>query len=370
MKLKNPFLTSGYYGPAYFCDRDAECEALLSAIENERNVTLIAPRRYGKTGLIRKVLETLPSDYAPVYLDIYSVTNLADFTRRFAEAVVSALNTNFEKLLKTLGEFFRSCRPTATPSPDGSVKLSFDIIPENAEATLKETFDFLASRKIRPVIAIDEFQQVAEFPESGTEALLRSYIQFVPQVRFIFCGSRQHLMSEMFLSAQRPFFQSTQLMYIDVIPVDKYYNFVNGFYTSNKREIFRGAFVYLYERFEGITWYVQAAMNRLWSDFGNVTSTVHVDAVIEKLIQERALEYVDLLRSQNTVGAKLLRAVAREGIATSVMSGDFLKKYDLKSASSVKTALKTLLTNDLIYQAEKGYTVYDRFFGAWLAENT
>lgn len=369
MKLNNPFLTSGYYGPEYFCDRDAESKALLSAIENERNVTLIAPRRYGKTGLIRKVLENLPSGYAPVYLDIYSVTNLADFTRRFAEAVVEALDTNIEKVLKSLGEFFRSCRPTATPSPDGSVKLSFDIVPGSAEVTLKETFDFLASREIRPVIAIDEFQQVAEFPESGAEALLRSYIQFVPQVRFIFCGSRQHLMSEMFMSAQRPFFQSTQLMYIDVIPLEKYYDFVKNFYVGANREITRGAFAYLYERFEGITWYVQAAMNRLWGDFGNVNSTAQIDMVVEKIIQERALEYFDLLRSQNTVGAKLLRAVAREGIATAIMSGDFIKKHDLKSASSVNTALKTLMSNDLLYKTEKGYTVYDRFFGTWLAEN-
>jgi hypothetical protein len=64
---------------------------------------------------------------------------------------------------------------------------------------------------------IDEFQQVAEYQEEGAEALLRSYIQFLPNTGFIFSGSRQHLMAEMFLSAKRPFYQSTQIMSISAI---------------------------------------------------------------------------------------------------------------------------------------------------------
>lgn len=370
MRLKNPFLTSGYYGREYFCDREEESRELLSAIENGRNVTLVAPRRYGKTGLIRKVLESLPSGYVGVYLDIYSVMDLAEFTRRFASAVVSGLDTNLEKMLKSLRDFFRSCRPTVTPGLDGSVKLSFDVVPGSAEATLKEIFDYLASRKVVPVIAIDEFQQVAEFPEGGTEALLRSYIQQVPQVRFIFCGSRRHLMREMFLSARRPFFQSTQLMGIGAISEENYYAFASGFYEKEKRKISREAFARLYTRFEGITWYVQAVLNRLWSDYSDATDASQVDAVIDKLVQERSLEYYDLLRSQNPGSARLLKAVALEGCALEPMSGNFIQKYGLKSPSSVSGALKLLLENDLLCRGrDDGYVVYDRLFGIWLAQN-
>ena len=76
MKLKNPFLTAGYAGADYFCDRVDETKKLIAAIENDRNVTLIAPRRYGKTGLISNVFASLPPEYASVYIDIYSIKNL------------------------------------------------------------------------------------------------------------------------------------------------------------------------------------------------------------------------------------------------------------------------------------------------------
>ena len=108
MIRKNPFLTSGYEGPDTFCDRERETEELISAIENGRNITLIAPRRYGKTGLMRNVLHHLPKEYDKVYLDIYATECLSDFVKVFAEAVVSSLETKRERIISTLGRFFGS----------------------------------------------------------------------------------------------------------------------------------------------------------------------------------------------------------------------------------------------------------------------
>ena len=167
MKLNNPFLTAGYAGPDYFCDREKETEKLLAAIRNDRNVTLMAPRRYGKTGLISNVFARLPEGYTGVYLDIYSVRDLAGFTKALAGALFGSLETRMEKAMSVLAKFFKSCRPTATPQGDGTVKFSFDITPDNAETSLKEVFDYLRAHERRVVIAIDEFQQVREFPETG-----------------------------------------------------------------------------------------------------------------------------------------------------------------------------------------------------------
>ncbi|MBF4213444.1 ATP-binding protein, partial [Pseudomonas donghuensis] len=78
--------------------------------------------------------------------------------------------------------------------------VTVDVSPTEEESTLKEIFDYLGSSEKRCYIAIDEFQQIAEYPEKGVEALLRSYIQFLPNVNFIFAGSKQHVMQEMFTS--------------------------------------------------------------------------------------------------------------------------------------------------------------------------
>ena len=189
MKTENPFIIKGYKGPRYFCDREAETGKLVSAIVNGRDVTLMAPRRYGKTGLIHHLFNEIGRDYATLYIDIFNIADLTEFVKVFASAVVGRLSTTVEKAGKGLLDIFRGFRPTITPQSDGMPKFSFDIAPSQAEATLSDTFEFLKSRKTVPVIAIDEFPQVRSFPEKGTEALLRHVKGLKPEDTVLFLVS-------------------------------------------------------------------------------------------------------------------------------------------------------------------------------------
>ena len=75
----NPFLLSGYKSPDYFCNRTKETEKIRNAIKNGRNITLISPRRMGKTGLIRHVFHLINKDVTCYYLDVYKTQSLSDF---------------------------------------------------------------------------------------------------------------------------------------------------------------------------------------------------------------------------------------------------------------------------------------------------
>ena len=104
MKLNNPFVLAGYKGPAYFCDRVKETKRICDAIKNESNVTLISPRRYGKTGLIRNAFYKLERDgeYETIYVDVFGAQNLADFTKyglRAASSVKTSLMMLLDKKL-------------------------------------------------------------------------------------------------------------------------------------------------------------------------------------------------------------------------------------------------------------------------------
>ena len=221
MKPNNPFLISGYYSPEYFCNRERETQTITDALYNGRNLTLIAPRRMGKTGLVKHVFHRLKeqqADIVTLYMDIYSTQNLGDFVRLLANTVLGQLDSAPQKALSRVSQFIKSCRPVFTfDELTGVPKVIIEIAPAAEETTLKEIFDYLKSSDKRCYIAIDEFQQIADYPEKGVEALLRSYIQFIPNVNFIFAGSKQHVMQEMFLSAKRPFYQSTQTLSIDRI---------------------------------------------------------------------------------------------------------------------------------------------------------
>lgn len=369
MKPNNPFLIAGYHSPEFFCDRKTETATILDALHNGRNVTLIAPRRMGKTGLIHHAfyqLKEQKSDIITLYMDIYSTQTLGDFVRLFANTVLGQLDSMPQKALSRISQFIRSCRPVFTfDEMTGTPKVTVDVSPAEEESTLKEIFNYLGSSEKRCYIAIDEFQQIAEYPEKGVEALLRSYIQFLPNVNFIFAGSKQHVMQEMFASSKRPFYQSTQLLTIGTINRDEYADFAMGHFANHDLKLPREVFDEIYDKFDGHTWYIQNLLNRLYGYNRNVEMELVLYAV-EQILSEQSYSYADLLKAYSAGHVRLLKAIAQEGCVKEVLAGDFISKHRLKAASSVRSALKKLIENELVYQTADGYIIYDRFMGEWL----
>lgn len=368
MKLNNPFVLTGYRGPEYFCDRVAETDRLCRLIRNESSVTLLAPRRYGKTGLIHNVFAKLREEgYETIYLDIYGTENLADLTRLLAESVLGRLDTPLEKLGGAARRLVQGLRPTLSyDDRSGQPSLSFTVEDHAAEKTLAQVFDYLKEHERKLVIALDEFQQIREYPESNVEAILRSHVQFAT-AQFIFAGSKQHLMRDMFTSPRRPFYQSTTMMPLDVIGEDAYYAFANGFFTAAGRELSRDAFHGLYRRFEGITWYLQAILWDLYADGAEKIGDEEVEAAVAERIQANEYDKQQILKLLPAGAQRLLRAIAAEGVVTEPQAGAFVRRHNLRAASSVKTSLDMLVEKELVYASSAGYTVYDRLLREYLA---
>ena len=230
-RLNNPFVVYGYKGAEYFCDRQKETEKMISSLHNERNITLVAPRRMGKTGLIHHVFHQMEEQYDGVkcfYLDIFATKNLEQMVQLMASEIIGKLDTVSQSALRKVQEFFSSWRPTLTIDElTGIPSFSLDLKPSEGKESLKRIFEYLKQSGKRCYIAIDEFQQILSYPEDGVEAMIRSYIQFLPNVYFVFSGSQQHLMQEMFLSANRPFFQSSLVLSLPCIGEQVYREFAN-----------------------------------------------------------------------------------------------------------------------------------------------
>ena len=149
MKPNNPFLIAGYHSPEFFCDREMETAAILDALRNGRNVTLIAPRRMGKTGLIRHAFYRLKEqepDIVTLYMDIYSTQSMGDFVRLVANTVLGKLDTAPQKTLSRIGQFIRSCRPVFTfDELTGVPKVTIDVAAAEEVYSLNEIFEYLGS---------------------------------------------------------------------------------------------------------------------------------------------------------------------------------------------------------------------------------
>ncbi|MBO7256573.1 MAG: ATP-binding protein [Bacteroidales bacterium] len=365
----NPFLISGYHSPEYFCDRKQETAKITDGLHNGRNITLIAPRRMGKTGLIRHTFQNInnqDSKIITLYMDIFSTQSLGDFVKLFANTVLGKLDSNPKKALNRITRFIRSCRPIFTIDElTGIPKVTIDVVPSEEENTLKEIFDYLSSSEKRCYIAIDEFQQISEYPEQGVEALLRSYTQFATNVNFIFAGSKKHIMQEMFTSSKRPFYQSSQIITIDAIEKEEYANFAIKHFSENNITLPKKIFDSIYDKYDGHTWYIQVMLNRLYGFHREVNEEL-VNYAISEIISDYSYSYADLMKAYPSSNIRLLKAIAKEGCVKEILSGNFITKYRLRAASSVSTSLKKLTENELVYKTDKGYIIYDRIMDEWL----
>ena len=315
-EIYNPFLVSGYESPEYFCDRKKETEDLLETLHNGRNITLTSPRRLGKTGLIKHIyhLIRLKDPKATViYIDLFSTESLYDFTQAFASAVLGQLDSNPVKAMKKIVNLFKSFRPNLTVDQvTGQPKIGLDIASGTETSTLEQVFKYLKQSGKTCYIAFDEFQQITYYPEKNVEALLRSYIQDLHNVHFIFSGSRAHLLGEMFLSPKRPFYQSTSEKTIGVIDEQVYFAFADGFFTAQGRSLPIEVFHYVYSLYEGYTWYIQMILNRLYSKVGRSIDIDLAHECLHEILQENEFYYQHLLQVYPKGQVKLIKAIAKE----------------------------------------------------------
>ena len=339
-------------------------------IYNGQNITLISPRRLGKTGLIWNTFHHIKSENKNaicIYIDIFPSKNQSEFVRMLGTAVLNETLSKSKMLGKKMLEMLGSLRPVlGVDALTGMPNVTLNVDPTQSEMTIRSIFTYLNKIQHEVFIAIDEFQQINEYPESGTEAMLRSYIQFSHNIHFIFSGSRKHLMSEMFASPKRPFYQSTDMMNLTPLDEDTYYQFANRFFEAKKGVLDREVFHKLYDTYEGYTWYIQSVLNRLYEKFKSVSSSEQLRETILNVVESKSPQYESIVSFLTENQFSLLRAVSKEGLAEQPMSKEFIKKYGLPGASSVKTALEVLNDKELLYQTPNGYIVYDRFMNQWL----
>lgn len=368
----NPFLTSGYKGKKYFCDREQETDRLSRTLMSGNNATLVSPRRLGKSALIHRVFEHIQEvepDSKCFYIDIFATKNLEQMVQAMAKEIVGKLDKPSEKVLQQILEFFKAFRPKMSINTySGAPEFSFDLNPTVARSSLDSVLDYLDQSGRRCYVAIDEFQQILNYSDTGTEAVIRSKIQFMRNVNFVFSGSQMTMMSEMFISPRHPFYNSTSIMSIGEIDKAKYLQFANGFFSAQQREISANDFGLLYHTVDGQTWYVQKLLSNLWYHHeAKIDRQLVMDSIDEALSeQEPTFLYIYNMLSENQ--AALLQAIAQEQAVASPYSSELAKKYHLPAQSSIKRSIESLEKAQLIYRdyKDKAYKVSDRFMSLWL----
>ena len=355
-----------------FCDREKESDKLIHYLTNGNHVVLISPRRMGKTGLIHHCYDDvrIREEYLTFFVDILHTSNLREFTFNLSRSIYKELVPRGKRLAKGFIQALKSLSGTISiDTLNGGPKFGVELGDiANAELTLEEIFDYLDRANKPCIVAIDEFQQITHYPEKNVEALLRGHIQQMQNCNFVFAGSERSIMTQMFSSSARPFYQSADTLELNEIPFDIYSDFARRLFLEARKSVDDECLRYVYDLFQGHTFYMQKVFNEAFALTGK-GGACKLDTILEaidRILSDKETTYMEILSALSEKQKPILYAIAAEGMASRVTSLAFAKKHNLESASAIQSAIKQLLNQNLITEIHKEYSVTDKFFTLWI----
>ena len=372
--MENPFIIKSYESKELFCDREEELQLMVRNCINNTDMTLVSQRRMGKTGLILRLFDEL-KDTKPeihtIYFDIFASRNIDDFIKLMAEAAMKAFPSKTSMGEKFMS-FIKSLRPQLSfdnITGEPQLQIAYQTAHEK-EYTLRGLIDFLDSQDEHIVIAIDEFQQIRDYPEQNIEALLRTYIQQTHNLTFIFCGSKKHMMADIFANEKKPFYNSTLFVSLDKISEESYSAFIRRLFNERQRSITDEALQFILDWTRRHTYYTQQLCHTVFANGNKAVTIDEVKKACDQLMRQGEAVYLQYRQMLTDKQWDYLIAVAKEGSVQQITASAFLKDHRIGTPSVSRRLADALcekgLLNDDIAVNGTTYTLSDVFLSHWM----
>jgi hypothetical protein len=176
----------------------------------------------------------------------------------------------------------------------------------------------------------------------------------------------------MVLDKSRPLYRSGGHYPLGPIELTHWQSFISERFNNSKKEISSKVVDLIFSLTQGHPFYTQALCHALWelSDEGKEVSAELVEKAIAQLLRREDYAFINLWDSLAANQKKLLEALASEAGHVKPFTGDFVKKYGMKTASNVQRAVNALLAKDIIDQEQHGFFILDRFFRLWIQKRS
>jgi uncharacterized protein len=362
----NPFVYSHPLSPEDVINRDAETHELLRHVVGGHFVRLYAPRKYGKTSLLKRALRDGEAQQGliPILVDLYRVSSIADVTVRFERAysrhLKGALRARIEEFLQrtgiglSLGAFGISAKlqldPRVNPLPALHALLDLPLRLEEGGG-------------YRAFIALDEFQDVHKVPD--LDGLIRSHIQYQAEVAsYVFAGSEPGLMKLLFETKERPLYGSAVPVRLQRLANEDIAAYVSERFRATERSV-GDALNPLLDSAKGHPQRAMLLAHRLWEEVapGETATLEHWHAAHSAALRELNPEFDAQWRGLENSDQKTLRAiVAGDG---SPYRGDVRRRLEL-TKDMVRRALPRLTATAEIETVEGRHVVVDPLFAEWI----
>ena len=358
-----------------FYDRKKECKRLVDTLSGGNNIVLYAPRRFGKTSLVFKVMEKLEqSGFICIYFDFMPVFSPESFVRLYTKAL-AAKQTNLQKFAQTFSTLIKTIRPVLSFGHDGTPEFSLDFADEKVdETTISQLLDLtekIAGTNKKVIVFLDEFQEIEKLESIHFEALLRSKMQQQEKTNYLFLGSKTHLLKQIFNDKKRAFYNAASQMTIDGLPEKDTIEYLQKRFAESNITINKEEVLYIISLASNIPHYIQLLAAEIWQYMVNncnlVTKEI-IDISAVTLIEMKRDYYMELFDRQSKSKKQLLQALTKNG--KSIFSIDYIKENQLPSVGTLQRAASELVNDGTIEKSEGHYFIADPFFKIFVEKNT
>jgi uncharacterized protein len=371
----NPFHYGDLALDEAFTDRRAELDALTSDMQNGQNVAIIAPRRFGKSSLVKRAAQELLADKVLVAeVDLMKTPTKEKLAAKLSKTIHDDIATPLFNVKERL-RVFSTLRiaPVITVDPrDGSPSFSFSAThnEEDIDATLERLLELpaqlAAERGRRVVIFFDEFQEVTSI-DPRLPSLMRAVFQEQPNVAHIYSGSRRDMMRNLFTHQNEPFFRSAKVVELGVIPPDLFKPFIVSRFDQTNRAIADDVVDAILGITGGHPYATQELAYALWElvPDGFTANESDFERALEAVLHGENAHFTLVWENASRAQRLVLQAVAAE--PGRVQGEAYRLRHGLPAASTVQRAVETLASDELVARGEDGaYRVSEPFLREWI----
>ena len=371
--MGNPFIFGTATFDEWFTDRESDTKRLLANFQNGINTIIISPRRWGKTSLVLKALNLANSkDLKVVNMDIFSCRSEEDFYQLFAVEMIKQTSSKWEEWAQNAKQFLASLTPKISfgtdPVSDFSVSLDLSNRRLN-EDVLNLPQKIASEKKIKIVVCIDEFQQIAEFNHSDTfQKKLRGVWQLQRQVSYCLYGSKKHLMSELFSKQSLPFYRFGDLMFLQKIETADWIEYIQSRFSHTNKFISADLAERICQTVDNHSSYVQQFAWLVWVRTEQNATETNFEEALNDLLNQNSILYYSYLEGLTALQINFLHAIA-DGIHREFSKKEVMSEYNLGASSNIARIKKSLEQKELIDVHPKMITINDPVFRLWLKKS-
>jgi hypothetical protein len=370
--VTNPFKYGTVVSGEDFADREAELQQLSSTLRETVRIFLVAPRRYGKTSLIRNVLMSMEKQrFLTAYVDLYWATSLSDFMQLYATSVIGGSKSIAKRAAHFVKAFLPRLRPSLSFDPAGNPEISVGVSADSRAEVTEEVLDLpeqiATSQGKRFVVVLDEFQEIMRIGGEDLERRLRAAIQHHSKVSYLFAGSKSHMLIDMVSEKTRPFYQMGTLMTLDKIPEDEFKYFVRSKFAKRAKKISREAIDRIFTESQNIPHYVQLLSFHIWDHYQGVPEIgeAHVAEAMSLVLRGQEPAYLTIWEGLTSHQRKTVKAAATLK-GQLLTAKETIQRFSLESASNVAKSLSALCSKGVLRKERDHYVFEDVLFGRWV----